>query len=178
MRDENYAGKFLVSTPVITTPPFARSVVLLLEHDETGAIGIILNRDSGLLIADLLPEIEPLVTDPPHVFIGGPVSTDTAIGLARAPRGSFLRPSALGSIGLVDPTSPPEHVSELRVFAGYAGWDPGQLKNELEEQAWWVTLADADAIFGDTSDLWRSTVRRAPGRIPLFGTYTDDPATN
>ncbi len=178
MCDENYAGKFLVSTPVISTPPFARSVVLLLEHDETGAIGIILNRDSGLLIADLLPAVEPLVTDPPHVFIGGPVSTDTAIGLARAPRDSFLRPSALGSIGLVDPTNPPEHISALRIFAGYSGWDPGQLKSELEEQAWWVTLADANAIFGDTSDLWRSTVRRAPGRIPLFGTYPDDPTTN
>jgi putative transcriptional regulator len=176
--DDTYAGRFLVATPLISTPPFARSVILLLEHDETGAIGVILNADSGLPLDELLPEAAPNVVDPPNVFVGGPVSTETALGLARAPSGSFLRPSALGIIGLVDPTDPPPGVSELRIFAGYAGWDPGQLEAEIDEQAWWVTLADVDVIFGDTTDLWRATLRTAPGRIPLYETYTEDPAMN
>jgi len=178
MIEDNLAGRFLVATPIIDLPPFARSVVLLLEHDDTGAIGIILNRDSGLLVADLLPEVATLVTEPAHVFIGGPVSTDTAVALARAPRDSFLRPSPLATIGLIDPTDPPGGVDAMRIFAGYSGWDPGQLEAEIEEQAWWPTLADVEAVFTDTRDLWRESVKRAPGRIPLFGTYPDDPSTN
>jgi putative transcriptional regulator len=178
MADRTYAGQFLVATPLITTPPFARSVILLLEHDDSGAIGVVLNADSGLPLDELLPEAVPHVVEPPNVFVGGPVSTETALGLARAPKGSFLRPSALGTIGLVDPTSPPRGVSAMRIFAGYAGWDPGQLEAEIDEQAWWVTLANVDAIFSDPTDLWRETIRRAPGRIPLFETYTDDPMMN
>jgi putative transcriptional regulator len=153
-------------------------VILLLEHDETGAIGVVLNRDSGLPLDELLPEAVPYVVDPPNVFLGGPVGTETALGLAVAPADSFLRPAALRTIGLVDPTGPPPGTKAMRIFAGYAGWDPGQLEAEIEEQAWWVTLADIDAIFANTTDLWRDTVRAAPGRIPLFETYTDDPMSN
>lgn len=178
MSDDTLAGRFLIATPLIDLPPFSRSVVLLLEHDDTGAIGLILNRDSGVLVADLLPDVAPLVSEPAHVFIGGPVSTDTAVALAHAPAESFLRPSPFATIGLVDPTDPPDEVGSLRIFAGYSGWDPGQLEAEIEEQAWWPTLADVRAIFVDTADLWRETVKRAPGRAPLFGTFPDDPSTN
>ena len=178
MTDQSFAGHFLVATPLISTPPFARSVILLLEHDETGAIGVVLNSDSGLALSEVLPEVATFVVDPPHVFVGGPVSTETALGLARGPVDSFLRPAALGSIGLVDPLDPPTGVTALRIFAGYAGWDPGQLEDELEEMAWWVVLADVHAIFGNPVDLWRDTIRRAPGRVPLFETYTDNPSAN
>jgi len=178
MVERTLAGQFLSATPLIATPPFARSVILLLEHDDTGAIGIILNRDSGLPLDEILPEAAAYVVDPPHVFLGGPVSTETALALAKAPSDSFLRPAALGTIGLVDPLSPPSGVSAMRIFAGYAGWDPGQLEAEIDEQAWWATLADVQAIFGDTTNLWRETIRSAPGRIPLFETYTDNPMTN
>jgi putative transcriptional regulator len=178
MHEESFAGQFLVATPLIAAPPFSRSVILLLEHDSTGAIGVVLNSDSGLLVADVLPGTAPLVVAPPHVFVGGPVSTETALGLAQGPADSFLRPSALGSIGLVDPIDPPEGVTALRIFAGYAGWDPGQLEAELEEEAWWVVLPNIQDIFGNPTDLWRNTVRRAPGRIPLFGTYTGNTSTN
>ena len=175
---DTLAGRFLVATPLIATPPFTRSVILLLEHDETGAIGVVLNSDSGLPLDDVLPATAPYVVDPPHIFIGGPVSTETALGLARAPKGSFLRPAALGTIGLVDPTAPPDGVTAMRIFAGYAGWDPGQLEAEIEEVAWWVTLADVDVIFADTTNLWRESLRTAPGHIPLFETYTDSPMRN
>lgn len=178
MTDDPLAGRFLIATPLIDLPPFGRSVVLLLEHDETGSVGLILNKDSGLLVADLLPDVAPLVTEPAHVFIGGPVSTDTAVALAHAPERSFLRPSPLASIGLIDPTDPPDGVRALRIFAGYAGWDPGQLEAEIDEQAWWTTRPNVAAIFADTRDLWRDTLKRAPGRAPLFVTFPDDPSTN
>lgn len=178
MADQFFAGQFLAATPLISTPPFARSVVLLLEHDDSGAIGVILNQDSGIPLDDLLPGASSHVVDPPNVFVGGPVGTETALGLAKAHIHSFLRPAALGTIGLVDPTDPPTGVSAMRIFAGYAGWDPGQLESEIEDRAWWVTLADVDAIFADTTNLWRETLRTAPGRIPLFETYTDNPMAN
>lgn len=178
MIEHTLAGHFLVATPLIDLPPFARSVVLMLEHDDTGAIGIILNQDSGLLVADLLPEVAAFVTEPAHIFVGGPVSTDAALALAEAPSGSFLRPSPLATIGLVDPTDPPSDIGAMRIFAGYSGWDPDQLETEIEDHAWWPTLADTSTLFADTSDLWRQTVKRAPGRIPLFGTFPDDPSTN
>ena len=137
-----------------------------------------MQRDSGLAIADVLHDMVGLVSDPPHVFIGGPVSTETAVCLATSPSGVFIRPSPFGTIGLIDPSDPPHDISHARVFAGYAGWDPGQLEAELKERAWWVTLADVQGLFSDTSDLWRTTVRRAPGRVPLFGTYTATPSRN
>jgi len=178
MSEENFAGQFLVATPAISGPPFERSVILVLEHDSSGAIGVVLNCDSGLLVADVLPDMIDLVPDPPNVFIGGPVSTEIALCLAVSPSGAFIRPSPFDTIGLIDLSHPPHDVSRARVFAGYAGWDPGQLEAELEERAWWVTLADVQDVFGDSTDLWRSTVRRAPGRVPLFGTYTATPAQN
>ena len=178
MLDDRLTGRFLVATPIIDGPPFARSVILILEHDDTGAIGVILNMDSGLLVADLLPDAVPLVTDPANIFIGGPVSTDTALALAHVPGGPFLRPSPFQDIGLVDPVHPPVGVTSMRIFAGYSGWDPDQLEAEIEEQAWWATPPDMASLFTDTCDLWRETVRRAPGRIPLFGTFPADPSTN
>lgn len=178
MTDANLAGQFLVATPVITGPPFERAVILLLEHDSSGAIGVVLNRNSGLAIADVLPEMTDLVSDPAQVFIGGPVSTETALCLAVSATGEFIRPSPFDSIGLIDPSDPPHDVSRARVFAGYSGWDPGQLERELGEHAWWLALADVQALFSDTTELWRTTVRRAPGRVPLFGTYTTHPAHN
>jgi len=179
MSEENFAGKFLVATPAISGPPFERSVILMLEHDDSGAIGIVLNRDSGLLVTDVLPDMTDLVPQDSHVFIGGPVSTETALCLAMSPSGEFIRPSPFDTIGLIDLSQPPPDVSRARVFAGYAGWDPGQLEAELEERAWWIALADVQAAFSATTDdLWRSTVRRAPGRVPLFCTYTATPARN
>lgn len=178
MPEDNFAGQFLVATPAISGPPFERSVILVLEHDSSGAIGVVLNRNSGLLVADVLPYIIDSISEPPHVFIGGPVSTETALCLAVSPSGAFIRPSPFDTVGLIDLSDPPHDLSSARVFAGYAGWDPGQLEAELAEHAWWVTLADVQAVFGDTTDLWLSTVRRGPGRVPLFGTYTTTPSRN
>lgn len=178
MREGSLAGQFIVATPAISGPPFERSVVLVLEHDDSGAIGVVLNRNSGLAIADALPDMADFVSHPPEVFIGGPVSTETALCLGVSPSGSFIRPSPFDTVGLIDLSRPPDDLSQARVFAGYSGWDPGQLEAELQDRAWWVTLADVQALFTDTTDLWRTTVRRGPGRVPLFGTYTTTPARN
>jgi len=173
------AGQFLVATPIIAAPPFARSVVLMLEHDASGAIGLVLNSQTDLLVSEHLPGIQGHLSDPPHVFVGGPVSSDTAITLGRGHGVEFLRPSALPGIGIVDLGSGTDSLEALRVFAGYAGWDPTQLEAEIEEGAWWVLFPDLDEIFtSDVEGMWKRTVDRGPGTLPLYATYPNDPSTN
>jgi putative transcriptional regulator len=176
---ETYAGQFLVATPLIAAPPFARTVVLLLEHDESGAIGLILNDPTELLAEDHLPEIAGHLTGPPRVFLGGPVSTDTAISLGCGKEIEYLRPSALPGIGIVDIEQSLNGIEKLRLFAGYAGWEPHQLEAEVREGAWWVLFPDLVEIFtSDPSGMWERTLERGPGALPLYATYPPDPSEN
>ena len=179
MIEQPLAGRFLVATPIIHSPPFARSVVFLLEHDESGAVGVVINSPTDLLVEDHLPGLDEILSDPPRVFLGGPVSTDTAIALGRGSGIEFVRPSALPGIGIVDVEHQVSDLESLRIFAGYAGWDPDQLEAELAEGAWWVLFPDADDIFTSEFDgLWERTVERAPGTIPFYVTYPSDPSAN
>lgn len=176
---ETFAGQFLVATPLIATPPFSRTVVLLLEHDDSGAIGLILNDPTDLPAEDHVPDIASYLTDPRRVFLGGPVSTDTAISLGHGKGIEFLRPSALPGIGIVDLEQPLEGIDALRLFAGYAGWDPHQLESEVREGAWWVLFPDLEEIFtSDTDGMWARTVERGPGTLPLYATYPSNPSEN
>jgi len=179
MIDQALAGQFLVATPIIHSPPFARSVVFLLEHDESGAIGVVINSPTNLLVEDHLPGLDEFLSDPPHVFLGGPVSTDTAIALGQGSGIEFVRPSGLPAIGIVDVEHPAPELDSLRIFAGYAGWDPDQLEAELAEGAWWVLFPEVSDIFTSEIDgMWERTVERGPGTIPFYVTYPSDPSTN
>jgi putative transcriptional regulator len=176
---DSFAGQFLVATPLIATVPFARAVVLLLEHDESGAIGLVLNEPTELLAAEHVVGVTGHLTDPPRVFLGGPVSTETAVSLGRGTGFEFLRPSALPTIGIVDVEEPLDGLEDLRIFAGYAGWDPEQLDAEVREGAWWVLFPDLKEIFAsDTDGMWERTVERGPGTLPLYATYPIDPSAN
>jgi putative transcriptional regulator len=175
----NAAGHFLVATPVIGSPPFARSVVLMLEHDEEGAVGLILNAATVIPVSDHLPEIADLVTDPATIFVGGPVATDTAVLLGRSGTADFLRPTPLGNIGLVDVDGLPPDLDALRVFAGYAGWSPSQLDAELADGSWWVLPVDRGLVFAtETAGMWEQVVATAPGTIPFHVTFPHDLSTN
>ena len=179
MSTESLAGSFLVASPIIGGAPFWQSVVLLLEHDETGAVGVILNAQTDARVDEHLPAVEDLATEPKSIFVGGPVQNDVAIVLVRSFDADFIRPSALGDIGLVDPDALPADVQDLRVYSGYAGWDPDQLESEIEEGAWWVVPGDRDDVFThDPQSMWERVVTTAPGRIPLHRTYPLDVTTN
>ena len=176
---ETFAGQFLVATPLIADPPFARTVLLLLEHDESGAIALILNNATDLLAEDHVEGIEEHLTEPPRVFLGGPVSSETAVSLGRGRGFEFLRPSALPGIGIVDVDRPLQGIDDLRIFAGYAGWDADQLDAEIREGAWWVLFPDLDEIFtAHPSGMWERTVERGPGTVPLYATFPSDPSAN
>jgi len=175
----NVAGHFLVATPVIAAPPFARSVVLMLEHDDSGAVGLMLNAVSAIPVADHLPEVAHLVTEPRTIFVGGPVASDTAILLGRSHTADFLRPTALDTIGILDVDSLPNDLEALRIFAGYAGWSPYQLEAEIDGGSWWVLPVERGLVFADdTSHLWERVVTSAPGTIPFHVTFPHDVSLN
>jgi putative transcriptional regulator len=173
------AGQFLVATPMITSPPFARAVVLLLDHDDSGAIGLVLNNPTDLVAKEHISGVGECLSLPGNVFLGGPVSTDTAISLGRGTNVEFLRSSALPAIGIIDIEQVPDGLEDLRIFAGYSGWDPQQLESEIDEGAWWVLYPDLDEIFSaGVEGMWERTVVRGPGRLPLYTTYPADPSDN
>ncbi|MGH3367950.1 MAG: YqgE/AlgH family protein [Nocardioidaceae bacterium] len=184
---DELTGRLLVATPALADPNFARSVVLLLDHDEDGALGVVISRPSDLPVGEVLPGWTELVSRPDVVFAGGPVATDSALAVAvlngsedAAPVG--WRPLYPGA-GLVDLDAPPELVTGvfagMRVFAGYAGWAAGQLEAEVEEGSWYVVPAETDDLMcHDAEVLWRRVLRRQPGELAFVHTCPDDPTQN
>ena len=179
-KDRMYlAGRLLIATPLIVLPPFERSVVFVSEHDDEGAIGVIVNAPSQLTVGEVLPELLDFASNPSVVHVGGPVQTDTAIVLARSSSGPFARDSAIECIGIVDPSAPPADTTALRVFAGYSGWDPDQLEAEIAEGSWWSIPTDpADLFTTDATGLWERSVRKLRGGAALYATYPADPLRN
>ena len=195
MIDERLKGRLLVATPNLGDPNFERTVILLLEHGEDGALGVVLNRPSDLDLAEPLPEWARAAADPPVVFIGGPVAPSAAVCLARVARHGAARGwepvegpggpliGAQGSVGTLDlDTDPDETIAgldEIRVFAGYAGWGPGQLEAEIGAGGWFVVDADAaDPLSPAPENLWAAVLRRQRGALAFFAAYPPDPALN
>lgn len=179
------AGHLLVATPMLRESTFEATVILLLSHDGDGALGVILNQATDVPVSRLLPAWGPLASEPDVIFNGGPVGRDSALALVRLGVGE----EPLGvrrvhaDVGVVDLDTPVEVVEEavlgLRVFAGYAGWDSGQLESEIEEGSWYVVDAETtDAFRPDVETLWRLVLRRQGGDLALVSTFPDDPSLN
>ena len=169
-------GKLLVATPVVGDF-FHRSVVLVIEHSEEGAIGVVLGRPSEVLVADAVPVLADAAEHEDVIYVGGPVGTESVLAL-----GDFEDPAqagtpVAGSLGLVDPEEPSADLRRLRVYAGHAGWAPGQLDGELDAGAWIVADADPDDPFRD-EDIWPIVLRRQGGAYTLLSTMPADPSAN
>ncbi|MFD4028041.1 YqgE/AlgH family protein [Streptomyces sp. NPDC058576] len=178
-------GRLLVAAPALTDPNFERAVVLLLDHDEEGSLGVVLNRPTPVGVGDILASWAALTGEPDVVFQGGPVSLDSALGVAVIPgdEGPLGWRRVHGAIGLVDLETPPEllgpALGSLRIFAGYAGWGPGQLEGELTEGAWFVVESEpGDVSSPRPEQLWRAVLRRQRSELAMIATYPDDPSLN
>lgn len=179
------AGRLLVAAPALADPNFDRTVVLLLSHDDDGALGVVVNRPTEVPITSILPAWQPVVSQPDVVFRGGPVSLDSALGLvvlANEDEPLGVR-RVSGKLGVVDLDAPPEVVSPavagMRVFAGYAGWSTDQLESEIDEGAWYVVDAEIMDAFSDAAqDLWRTVLRRQAGPLSWLATFPADPSMN
>ena len=191
MEDECLSGRLLAATPLLGDPNFRRTVVLVVEDDPAdGTLGVVLNRPTEVPLAQVLEPWTALVTGPPVVFRGGPVSPNSALALALARAGdeplgwrSLAGSPMMARVGLVDLEAPPEllagGITSFRVFAGYAGWGAGQLRAEIDEGAWYVLPGHpADAFVTEPERLWQEVLRRQGGELALVATYPDDPVWN
>jgi putative transcriptional regulator len=185
------AGVLLVATPSLVDPNFDRSVVLVLDHDQSGSLGVVLNRPSPVPVGDVLDDWSEHVAKPGVLFHGGPVSTDSALAVALLPPGGDEEPLGFrrlfedtgSAVGIVDLDTPSEllgrAVSGMRIFAGYAGWGTGQLESEIEEGSWYVVPALAtDPFSGDPQRLWMQVLRRQPGELAWVSTRPADATQN
>ena len=183
-------------------PNFDRTVVLVLEHGDVGAVGVVINRlDDGGDDADddvdddvaelgdalalaALSEWRPLLAGPAAVFHGGPVGQDSLIALARAvgrhEEGWGAVSETIGTVGLsMSPDEVAERIEVVRIFRGYAGWSVGQLDAEIEAGAWMVfDCTDDDPFSSRPDDLWRTVVRRQGGRLAWIADAPDDLSAN
>jgi putative transcriptional regulator len=175
-------GRLVVANPVLPDPNFDRTVVLLLAHATEGALGVVLNRPSEMEVDAPLPRWERLAADPAVVFVGGPVAPGAAICLARI---AAAQPAegwtpVTAELGTIDLEQDPDHlapvVREIRVFAGYAGWGPGQLEQEIGSGAWFVVDAEpGDAMAEDPEELWKRVLR---SELAIIAAFPPDPSNN
>jgi putative transcriptional regulator len=169
-------GKLLVASPLIIEPVFFRTVVLLLDHTEEGAYGVVLNRPSAERVAEHLPEWATATADPGVIHLGGPV--DPAVGTALCP-GNRGHAGPIPGISILDLEIPPdESATGVRIYAGYSGWGARQLENELAEGAWYLVDAAPDDPFAEPADQWASVLRRQPGHLAMVANFPEDASLN
>jgi len=175
-------GQFLVASPKLLDPNFAQTVVLMVQHDAKGALGLVINRPLDITVREACEqtmgngcEVEGVIHQ------GGPCEEMLMVIHANQLAGEAeILPNLYFSTTrdqvenlLEDPQGP------MRFFVGYSGWGPGQLEGEFETGSWLAIPATADRIFGPTENLWMRLHTEAnlckwvhPSRIP------DDPSTN
>lgn len=169
---ETLRGRLLVATPLLIDPNFWRTVVLLLQHDEEGSIGVVLNRPTVERVETHIPDWGPVAAKPGIVHFGGPVDPRVAIGLATGIDGE---PSGVPGLSLVDLEAPPGTApAEVRVYSGYSGWGGGQLEAEIAEGSWYVVPASPDDPFDRPEGQWSRVLRRQKGHLALVSTFPDD----
>lgn len=174
--DDTYTGMLLVATPRLIDPNFYRTVVLMLQADDDGTIGVVLNRPTTEAVADHLPEWAGRVVPPGVVHYGGPVEPEVAIAVTVGTDGM---PTGVPGLTLVDlGEEPPDEGHQVRVYSGYAGWGSQQLADEIEMGSWYVVQASPDDPFEDPEGQWRRVLRRQPGHLSIVSTYPDDVTLN
>lgn len=186
---EAFTGALLVATPQIDEPTFRRSVVLVLEHDEAGTLGVVLNDLSAVPVDEVVPGWEAVLH--PTVALGGPVQADAGVAVARLRQGAIDAPPEgvrrlSGSWAVIDlerePASLAPALADAQLFVGYAGWAAGQLDSELAQGSWWVIHSDPTdlelARHSPREYCWSRVLRRQPNELRFASTFPPDPALN
>jgi putative transcriptional regulator len=173
---ESLRSQLLIASPRLADY-FQRTVVLVLEHNEDGAMGVVLNRPSDAPVREAVPGLADLGEPDGVVHVGGPVQPQAVIALGEFEDPDDASRLVVGDLGVVDPDNPEAPLRRARVYAGYAGWAPDQLEAELEEEAWIVEPVDPDDPFHD-DDLWPVALQRKGGEYALLARMPVDPSLN
>jgi putative transcriptional regulator len=173
---ETLRGQLLIAAPSLFDY-FRRTAVLVIEHTDEGAMGVVLNRESETRVVDAVPQLADLAAEDDLVRIGGPVSPQSVVALGEFADLSEAGMHVIGQVGTLDPESANESLGRLRVYAGYAGWGAGQLDGELEQEAWLVAPAEDGDPFSD-DDIWSRALERRGGAYRLLATMPPDPSQN
>lgn len=171
-----HKGALLVASPSLDDPNFTQTVLLILEHGQGGTIGLILNRPTNVLLAEVLRDLPMLKQSNHRLFGGGPVGQTQLVLLFRLKQRVPDARHIVDEIYLGTPTvlerviaSPKPHEA-FRGFAGFSGWAPGQLEHEMRQGAWVVLSSSAVDIFSkDPENLWRDSmsILQAPRTISI-----------
>ena len=182
------AGTLLLANTDLLEPTFRRSVIYVVEHNDGGTLGVVLNRPSETAVYNVLPQWAKLATKPKTMFIGGPVKRDAALCLATLRVGmeangvQGLR-HVQGRMVMVDLDTDPDAIASMvegvRVFAGYSGWTIGQLEGEIERDDWIVLSAlPSDVLVEPRVDLWARVLRRQPLPLSMLASHPIDVSRN
>ncbi|MGH2957383.1 MAG: YqgE/AlgH family protein [Solirubrobacterales bacterium] len=172
---DTLTGKLLIAAPSMGDY-FHRTVILVVEHSEQGAFGLVLNRPSETSVGEAAPELGELIGGEHLVHVGGPVQPNAVTAVGEHDDPTTATKLIVGTVGMVDLDDPPE-LSRVRVFAGYAGWSPQQLDGEVEQEAWIIEDTHPDDPFGE-GDLWAQVLRRKGGEYALLARMPPDPSVN
>lgn len=173
-------GMFLIAARKLRDPNFRETVVLLLNYNQNGAMGLVLNRDTGILLLTLLTDTEALIGRQDTLFIGGPVARTQMFMLFRSEvdlddaNRIFDDVQVSSSRHLLDSIFDASKETELRVCAGYSGWGRGQLESEVASGAWHLVTAEAETVFErDTAQIWRKLIEARETRWATIDQLSD-----
>ncbi len=182
------AGTLLLANTDLLEPTFRRSVIYVVEHNDGGTLGVVLNRPSETAVHNVLPQWSDLAVKPKTMFIGGPVKRDAALCLGTLrigaePDGMAGLRHIAGRIVMVDLDADPDLIATVvegvRIYAGYSGWTIGQLEGEITRDDWIVLSAlPSDVLVQARTDLWSRVMRRQPLPMSLLATHPIDISRN
>lgn len=179
---DSLRGHLLIAGPALYDPNFRRTVVLIGEHGDDGALGVVINRPAPATVAEIVPPLAALVGEGERLFLGGPVQPDAAVVLAEFDHPDRADLLVFGTIGFLTGTVEADEAAPIRrarVFAGYAGWGPGQLEAEMETSSWIPEAAVPDDVFSpDPEGLWSRVVRRKGPEFAMMALMPVDPSSN
>jgi putative transcriptional regulator len=180
--EESLRGKLLIASPSLVDPNFARSVVFITEHNDEGAMGIVLNRPSESSVESIVPQLADIGGGEP-VYVGGPVQPEALVLLAEFSNLEAAAWIVVADVGLASADMDLDELAEAvrrgRVYAGYSGWAAGQLEAELEIDSWIVEPPLPAELFpDDPQTLWNDVLARKGGQYALISRMPADPSLN
>ena len=179
-------GVFLVASPSLRDPNFRQTVVLLCEHGDEGALGVVVNRPTAMLLSEAVPQVPVLEGQRHTLFSGGPVQPNQVMILFRLTHetedqhhvfdGVYLG----GDLGVLEQVlTRPSGTDAFRAYVGYSGWGAGQLENEMKTGSWITLPADPTVVFEkDPARIWPDIMRALGGRYTVYADMPADPHMN